>query len=148
MTRSGYQFTSENGYGPLESLLYLSAHRVIVLQSRRQCGNLLSSKRGRRQRAAAPGQWLSCRNTTVPNVNNVPMPALCEWQPGRCSSHLWKQHHRLCSPKVLMAAQLKVRCLFGLGFQSLSWCGHTPTFWSVLQVLSKAAGQQPDPTFV
>lgn len=46
-TRSGYGFTSENSYAPVESLICLSEHSIIVLQSRTQGGNLFSSKQHR-----------------------------------------------------------------------------------------------------
>ena len=46
-TRSGYGFTSENSYAPMESLICLSEHSIIVLQSRTQGGNLFSSKQHR-----------------------------------------------------------------------------------------------------
>ena len=87
---------------------------------------------GRRRRSAVPRQWLSCRNTTVPDVNNMPCQlALCKGQPERSPCQLSKQSlvqhlSRPCFLEVLMAAQLKVRCLPRLGFQSPSWYNHTP----------------------
>ena len=61
-----------------------------------------------------PRQWLSCRNTTVPDVNNMPCQlALCKGQPERSPCQLSKQSlvqhlSRPCFLEVLMAAQLKV----------------------------------------
>lgn len=65
----------------MESLIYLSEHRVIILPLRRQGGNLLSSKQHREMLVCRAGRWLSCRNTTVPNLNNVLMPELHKEQP-------------------------------------------------------------------
>lgn len=89
---------------------------------------------GRRQRSAVPRQWLPYRNTTVPNVNNVPTPASTVHRAARetlppAPKAKPRQHHsRPCSPEVLVAAQVKVKCLSRLGFQSLSWCGLKPSF--------------------
>lgn len=82
-TRFGYQFTSENSYGPTESLICLSEHRIIVLQWRRQRGNLLSSKQDGETEACRAWAVASYRNITFPDISQGLMPAFCKGQPGK-----------------------------------------------------------------
>lgn len=107
--RSRYWFAAENSYGPRESLIHPSEHRITVFRLRRQGGNLLSAKPYReRCTSVVPGQEPPCRNATFPHLDKTRRPAPCG---GQC---LCKATGFACSPNVLTAGELTVKFLPGL----------------------------------